>query len=192
MKVRSGATGHGRPRHGSRRVARSRRRARLRQLRHDDARHLRHPRRTTDAHRCSPAMRRCGPGRWGASSSRSARWARRSTAAPTGRAHRSRSGAARCTACGTSCRSRRRQVKSALLLAGLQADGVTEVVSPAVTRDHTERMLAALGAPIEVDGLLACASGPARSSRSSSTCRAIPRRPRSSSLPRRSHPARRS
>jgi len=47
------------------------------------------------------------------------------------------------------------QVKSALLLAGLQADGVTEVVSPATTRDHTERMLAALGAPIEVDGLLA-------------------------------------
>jgi 3-phosphoshikimate 1-carboxyvinyltransferase len=47
------------------------------------------------------------------------------------------------------------QVKSALLLAGLQADGVTEVVSPAVTRDHTERMLAALGARIEVDGLVA-------------------------------------
>jgi 3-phosphoshikimate 1-carboxyvinyltransferase len=47
------------------------------------------------------------------------------------------------------------QVKSALLLAGLQADGVTEVVSLAVTRDHTERMLEALGAPIEVDGLVA-------------------------------------
>jgi 3-phosphoshikimate 1-carboxyvinyltransferase len=44
------------------------------------------------------------------------------------------------------------QVKSALLLAGLQADGTTEVVSPAPTRDHTERMLAALGAPIEVEG----------------------------------------
>ena len=41
------------------------------------------------------------------------------------------------------------QVKSALLLAGLQADGTTEVVSPAPSRDHTERMLAALGAPIE-------------------------------------------
>jgi 3-phosphoshikimate 1-carboxyvinyltransferase len=45
------------------------------------------------------------------------------------------------------------QVKSALLLAGLQADGATEVVSPAQTRDHTERMLAALGAPVSVDGL---------------------------------------
>jgi 3-phosphoshikimate 1-carboxyvinyltransferase len=45
------------------------------------------------------------------------------------------------------------QVKSALLLAGLQADGITEVISPAPSRDHTERMLAALGAPIERDGL---------------------------------------
>jgi 3-phosphoshikimate 1-carboxyvinyltransferase len=45
------------------------------------------------------------------------------------------------------------QVKSCLLLAGLDADGATEVVSPAQTRDHTERMLAALGAPVSVDGL---------------------------------------
>jgi len=45
------------------------------------------------------------------------------------------------------------QVKTALLLAGLQADGETEVVSPAPSRDHTERMLAALGAPVTVDGL---------------------------------------
>jgi 3-phosphoshikimate 1-carboxyvinyltransferase len=40
------------------------------------------------------------------------------------------------------------QVKTALLLAGLQADGTTEVVEPAASRDHTERMLAALGAPL--------------------------------------------
>ncbi len=40
------------------------------------------------------------------------------------------------------------QVKTALLLAGLQAAGTTEVVEPAASRDHTERMLAALGAPI--------------------------------------------
>ena len=45
------------------------------------------------------------------------------------------------------------QVKSALVLAGLQARGFTEIVSPAITRDHTERMLAARGAPITVDGL---------------------------------------
>lgn len=37
------------------------------------------------------------------------------------------------------------QVKSAVLLAGLYADGITSVTEPAVTRDHTERMLAAMG-----------------------------------------------
>ncbi len=41
------------------------------------------------------------------------------------------------------------QVKSALLLAGLYADGVTTVEEPAVTRDHTERMLVSMGANIE-------------------------------------------
>jgi 3-phosphoshikimate 1-carboxyvinyltransferase len=45
------------------------------------------------------------------------------------------------------------QVKSALILAGLQAHGTTEITSPAQTRDHTERLLGALGAPVEVDGL---------------------------------------
>jgi 3-phosphoshikimate 1-carboxyvinyltransferase len=44
------------------------------------------------------------------------------------------------------------QVKSALMFAGLQASGTTEIVSPAPSRDHTERMLAALGVPVEVDG----------------------------------------
>jgi 3-phosphoshikimate 1-carboxyvinyltransferase len=38
------------------------------------------------------------------------------------------------------------QVKSALLLAGLQASGVTSVAEPAPSRDHTERMLATFGA----------------------------------------------
>jgi 3-phosphoshikimate 1-carboxyvinyltransferase len=41
------------------------------------------------------------------------------------------------------------QVKTALVLAGLQAGGVTEIVEPAPSRDHTERMLGALGAPLE-------------------------------------------
>lgn len=40
------------------------------------------------------------------------------------------------------------QVKSAVLLAGLYADGETTVVEPAPTRDHTERMLAAAGARV--------------------------------------------
>ena len=44
------------------------------------------------------------------------------------------------------------QVKSAVLLAGLLAEGPTTVVEPTPTRDHTERMLAAFGAPIRRDG----------------------------------------
>ncbi|MDH3550749.1 MAG: bifunctional prephenate dehydrogenase/3-phosphoshikimate 1-carboxyvinyltransferase, partial [Gammaproteobacteria bacterium] len=42
------------------------------------------------------------------------------------------------------------QVKSALLLAGLYAEGRTSVTEPAVTRDHTERMLASMGADLSV------------------------------------------
>jgi 3-phosphoshikimate 1-carboxyvinyltransferase len=42
------------------------------------------------------------------------------------------------------------QVKSAVLLAAIDADGTTELVGPAATRDHTERALEALGAPIEI------------------------------------------
>ena len=45
------------------------------------------------------------------------------------------------------------QVKSAILLAGLYAEGVTEISEPARSRDHTERMLPAFGAEITVDGL---------------------------------------
>lgn len=41
------------------------------------------------------------------------------------------------------------QVKSALLLAGLYADGETQIIEPHPTRDYTERMLQAFGWPIE-------------------------------------------
>ena len=44
------------------------------------------------------------------------------------------------------------QVKSALLLAGLNTPGITEVVEPVATRDHTERMLKLFGAEIERAG----------------------------------------
>ena len=43
------------------------------------------------------------------------------------------------------------QVKSAVLLAALNSGGVTTVIEPVATRDHTERMLAAFGAAIEVE-----------------------------------------
>ena len=44
------------------------------------------------------------------------------------------------------------QVKSAVLLAGLYAQGETTVVEPAVTRDHTERMLQGFGAEVVARG----------------------------------------
>ncbi|HVC15750.1 MAG TPA: 3-phosphoshikimate 1-carboxyvinyltransferase, partial [Rhodanobacter sp.] len=43
------------------------------------------------------------------------------------------------------------QVKSALLLAGLYADGETGIIEPHPTRDYTERMLAAFGWPIRFE-----------------------------------------
>ncbi len=43
------------------------------------------------------------------------------------------------------------QVKSAVLLAGLLADGQTTVTEPALSRDHSERMLRAFGAEVVVD-----------------------------------------
>lgn len=45
------------------------------------------------------------------------------------------------------------QVKSAILLAGLYADGPTTVEEPAPSRDHTERMLRGFGARLAVDNL---------------------------------------
>ena len=52
------------------------------------------------------------------------------------------------------------QVKSAVILAGLYAKGRTSVTEPAVTRDHTERMLASMGADISVQsGTVSIAGG---------------------------------
>jgi 3-phosphoshikimate 1-carboxyvinyltransferase len=52
------------------------------------------------------------------------------------------------------------QVGSAVLLAGLNAAGLTRVHYPAPVRDHTERMLAAMGAPIDWDGATTTLDGP--------------------------------
>ena len=51
------------------------------------------------------------------------------------------------------------QVKSCLLLAGLYATGETCVREPAVTRDHTERMLSAFGYPVRGAGARVCVHG---------------------------------
>jgi len=45
------------------------------------------------------------------------------------------------------------QVKSAMILAALRADGVCTYTEPELSRDHTERMLKGMGANIEVNGL---------------------------------------
>ncbi len=44
------------------------------------------------------------------------------------------------------------QVKSAILLAGLQAEGVTTVEEPQASRDHTELMIRGFGGEVTVDG----------------------------------------
>jgi len=54
------------------------------------------------------------------------------------------------------------QVKSCCLLAGLYAQGKTCVTEPAITRDHTERMLTAFGCDVEVNDSTACITGPAK------------------------------
>ena len=45
------------------------------------------------------------------------------------------------------------QLKSCIMIAGLYADGETTVIQPAESRDHTERMMAAMGADIDKEGL---------------------------------------
>ena len=54
------------------------------------------------------------------------------------------------------------QVKSSLLLAGLNAAGETCVTEPASTRDHTERMLRGFGYEVGIDGARRCVRGGGR------------------------------
>ncbi len=54
------------------------------------------------------------------------------------------------------------QVKSAILLAGLYADGPTTVTAPAVCRDHSERMLQGAGVRVETRGLTTVLHPPER------------------------------
>jgi 3-phosphoshikimate 1-carboxyvinyltransferase len=51
------------------------------------------------------------------------------------------------------------QVKTALLLAGLTARGTTSIAEPGLSRDHTERMLAAAGVPVERSGTTCSVAG---------------------------------
>ncbi len=54
------------------------------------------------------------------------------------------------------------QVKSAVLLAGLFAEGVTSVTEPVKSRDHTERMLRYMGVEVVEDGLTVSVKGSQR------------------------------
>ncbi len=56
------------------------------------------------------------------------------------------------------------QVKSAVLLAGMLAEGATSVHQPAITRDHTERLFTHFGVPhsVSADGLDISVTGPVR------------------------------
>jgi 3-phosphoshikimate 1-carboxyvinyltransferase len=51
------------------------------------------------------------------------------------------------------------QVKSCLILAGLYAEGTTRIIEPQRSRDHSERMLSAMGADIRTDGLTISVNG---------------------------------
>lgn len=51
------------------------------------------------------------------------------------------------------------QVKSCVLFAGLYADGITSVTETAATRDHTERLLNAMGVPVITEGRLVSVRG---------------------------------
>lgn len=67
------------------------------------------------------------------------------------------------------------QVKSAILLAALNTPGVTRVIETEPTRDHTERMLKALGAPISIESDQS-ASGAAREIAIEGPCELAPAR----------------
>jgi 3-phosphoshikimate 1-carboxyvinyltransferase len=54
------------------------------------------------------------------------------------------------------------QLKTAILLAGMQTPGTTRVTEPAASRDHTERLLPLFGVPVTRAGLSCSVSGGAR------------------------------
>ena len=82
------------------------------------------------------------------------------------------------------------QVKSAILLAGLQAAGRTRVTEPAPSRDHTERMLGAFGVSLRREGrTVALDGGQAAERGTRSRCRRTSPRRRSSSWPAASPPS---
>src|SRR5690242_8052040 len=54
------------------------------------------------------------------------------------------------------------QVKSAILFAGLNAEGETTVIETSPSRDHTERLFNGFGVPVKTNDLAVTLDGPAR------------------------------
>ncbi|HWA21103.1 MAG TPA: 3-phosphoshikimate 1-carboxyvinyltransferase [Caulobacterales bacterium] len=75
------------------------------------------------------------------------------------------------------------QIKSAVLLAGLQAEGETVLIEPERSRDHTERMLAAFGADIDIVTIDGVAHPRVRASRLRASPVAVPADPSSAAFP---------
>ena len=75
------------------------------------------------------------------------------------------------------------QVKSAVLLAGLFASGQTQVTEPLPSRDHTERMLPALGMAVTSQGLTHAVMGEPHRTIAASPAWQIPGDPSSSAFP---------
>ena len=97
--------------------------------------------------RRSRATARCAAGRCGGSSSRSSAWAR-GLPLTDGRPPLTIVGTDRLKAIDFQPDVPSAQVKSCVLFAGLHADGMTRVVEPISTRDHTERALEAFGVQV--------------------------------------------
>ncbi|MDP2400549.1 MAG: 3-phosphoshikimate 1-carboxyvinyltransferase, partial [Actinomycetota bacterium] len=74
------------------------------------------------------------------------------------------------------------QVKTAVLLAGLRAEGTTMVTEPAPSRDHTERLLPAFGVDVDRDSTR-CAASITGPSTLSATDVAVPGDPSSAAFP---------
>jgi len=75
------------------------------------------------------------------------------------------------------------QVKSAVLLAGLQADGETILIEPERSRDHTERMLKVFGAQIDTVDIDGAAHPRVKASRLKGTHVYVPADPSSAAFP---------
>lgn len=82
------------------------------------------------------------------------------SATPAGTLPVTVAGSARLHACEHRLSVASAQVKSALLLAGLQTTGTTTIDEPVRSRDHTELMLPAFGVAVQVDGSAVSVTGP--------------------------------